>query len=379
MLTSLILQLRQFRPVRLSLITLLSVLPMHLQAREQTCLVLPQGQAISSGQHYSLDSEILGEPHEYSVQLPEHYDSGKRYPVIYLLDGDSHRKKLLGIIEGLTEGLQPAMPEVIVVGLDNQKRMRDYTPTHALNLPNGKPGSKAYAQTGGGDTFLDFIEQELRPRIEADYATSGVNILMGHSFGGLLVMEAVRSQRRSFSGYVAIDPSLWFDYPGYYQRLQKESGLPGSRHAALFIAAADNPFTPGLGFSTLHRDLIRELAETLEARSSPDLAVHGQFYPGSDHSSVVLPAIEDGLRWLFEGYRIILGPNAPDADAVIENYRRLNQRLGADIRPARERLQFLWAYIRSRLPEQQRTDLFEKLLKHYYPQLPAEPKGHMPH
>ena len=379
MFKSLILQLRQFRPVRLSLITLLSLLPLQPHAREQPCVSLAQGQTISYGRHYSLDSQILGEPHEYSVQLPRHYDSGKHYPVIYLLDGDSHRNKLLGIIEGLTEGLQPAMPEVIVVGLGNQNRMRDYTPTHTLNLPNGKPGSKAYSQTGGGEKFLDFIEQELRPRIEADYATSGVNILMGHSFGGLLVMEAVRSQRRSFSGYVAIDPSLWFDYPDYYQRLQKETGVPGSAHAALFISAADNPLTPGLGLSTLHRDLIRELAGTLEARSSADLVVHGQFYPGSDHSSVVLPAIEDGLRWLFEGYRITLGADAPDAEAVIENYRRLNLRLGSDIRPARERLQFLWAYIRSRLPEQQRTDLFEKLLKHYYPNLPAEPKGHMPH
>ncbi len=379
MLTSLISQLHQFRPARLSLITLLSLLPLQPQAREQTSVSLQQGLAITNGQHYSLDSEILGEPHEYSVLLPRDYDSGKPYPVIYLLDGDSHRNKLLGIIEGLTDGLQPAMPEVIVVGLGNRKRMRDYTPTHALKLPSGKPGSKAYSQTGGGEKFLDFIEQELQPRVEADYATSGVNILMGHSFGGLLTLEAFRSQRRGFSAFVAIDPSLWFDYPGYYQRLQKETALPGSRHAALFIAAADNPFTPGLGFSTLHRDLIRELAGDLEARPLPGLAVRGQFYPGSDHSSVVLPAIEDSLRWLFDGYRITLGPDAPDAETVIENYQRLNQRLGSDIRPARERLQFLWAYIRSRLPEQQRTDLFEKLLKHYYPQLPAEPEGHMPH
>ena len=379
MLTSLIHQLRHFRPARLPVITLLSLLPLQSHAREQPPVPLQEGQAITNGQHYSLDSRILGEPHVYSVQLPRSYDAGKRYPVIYLLDGDSHRNKLLGIIDGLIDGLQPAMPEVIVVGLGNRKRMRDYTPTHTLKLPNGKPGSKAYARTGGGEKFLDFMEQELLPRIDADYSTSGVNILMGHSFGGLLTLEAVRSQRRSFNAFVAIDPSLWFDYPEYYQRLQKETGKPGSGHAALFIVAADNPFTPGLGLSTLHRDLIREFSGTLEKRSLPDLVVHGQFYPDSDHSSVVLPAIEDSLRWLFDGYRITFGPDAPDAQAVIENYRRLNQRLGADIRPDRDSLQYLWAYIISRLPEQQRTNLFEELLKHYYPQLPAEPKGLMAH
>jgi len=351
MLTSLIHQLRHFRPARLPVITLLSLLPLQSHAREQPPVPLQEGQAITNGQHYSLDSRILGEPHVYSVQLPSSYDAGKRYPVIYLLDGDSHRNKLLGIIDGLIDGLQPAMPEVIVVGLGNRK----------------------------GEKFLDFMEQELLPRIGADYSTSGVNILMGHSFGGLLTLEAVRSQRRSFNAFVAIDPSLWFDYPEYYQRLQKETGKPGSGHAALFIVAADNPFTPGLGLSTLHRDLIREFSGTLEKRSLPDLVVHGQFYPDSDHSSVVLPAIEDSLRWLFDGYRITFGPDAPDAQAVIENYRRLNQRLGADIRPDRDSLQYLWAYIISRLPEQQRTNLFEELLKHYYPQLPAEPKGLMAH
>ncbi|MDO6459588.1 alpha/beta fold hydrolase [Granulosicoccaceae sp. 1_MG-2023] len=362
----------------LPLMALLWLLPLSLHAREQPSGAPAQGQGDLHGPYSSLDSGVLGETQRYSVDLPKGYDAQKRYPVIYLLDGDSHRTKLLGVIEGLTDGLQPAMPSAIVVGLDGRKRMRDYTPTHTLKLPNGQPGSKAYKVTGGGERFLDFIEQELQAVIDADYATSGVTILMGHSFGGLLALEALRSDR-AFNAVVAIDPSLWFDYPAYQQRLTKESGLSGGRHSALFIAASDNPFTPGLGLSSLHSELIRGLSDTLQQRASPDFAVRGQFYPGSDHSSVVLPAIEDSLRWLFEGYRIAYGAQGPDAETVIGNYRRLSRRLGAQIRPDRERLQFNWAYINTRLPEAQRSDLFEALLKHYYPQLPVEPRGTMAH
>ena len=364
---------------RFLLTTLLSLLPLQLNAQPVAVSPRADEQSILSGQYQRLDSAILEEPQTYSVHLPGHYDPNKTYPVIYLLDGDSHRNKVIGVVEGLTDGILPAMPEVIIVGLDNRKRMRDYTPTHSLTLPNGQAGSPAYAQTGGGAAFLDFIEQELQPRIDADYATSGVNILMGHSFGGLLTLEAARSHRAGFNAFVAIDPSLWFDYPQYYQRLERELGAQGGSQGALFIAAADNPFTPGLGLSTLHRDLIIALGERLQSGSAPGFIARAAFFPGTDHSSVVLPAIESSLRWLFDGYRIPYGQASLDSRQVIDNYTRLSQRLGVEIRPPRERLQFLWAYTEQRLPAEQRTALFQELLQHYYPAQPIEPRGSMAH
>lgn len=337
------------------------------------------GTPITAGEHRVLHSSLLGESHRYSVHLPRHYDTARRYPVIYLLDGDNHRNKVIGLVEGLADGLWPSMPEVILVGLDNRQRMRDYTPSHTETLPNGAPASSAYALTGGGSRFLDFIEQELQPSIDAEYATSGLNILMGHSFGGLLTLEAVRSKRTGFNAFVAIDPSLWFDYPTYYQRLKQEMGAHQGSRGALFIAAADNPFTPGLGLSTLHRDLIRELGDTLASASAPGFIARAAFYPDTDHSSVVLPAMEDALRWLFDGYRIPFGQQSLDSQTVIKRYQRLSQRLGHEIKPTRASLQFQWSYIEHRLPAEQRSSLFRELLEFYYPELPAQPRGLMAH
>lgn len=334
---------------------------------------------ITLGSYHEIHSRKLDDTRRYSLFLPQDYDAAKQYPVIYLLDGDNHFRKLIGVIEGMTDGILPSMPDVIVVGLGNRDRMRDYTPTHTLLLPNGEPGAKAYARTGGGGLFLDFIEQELMPAIDRRYSTSGLNILVGHSFGGLLTLEALRRDHNSFNAFVAIDPSLWFDYPAYDQTLKQQLGADKGSKGALFLAAADNPFTPGIGLSSMHRDLIRELGDQLEAGSSPEFTALTRFYPGSDHSSVVLPSIVDSLQWLFQGYRIPFGAEGLDAARVIENYDRLSTRLGSKIKPERADLQFQWSYIEHRVAEKDRTPLFKELLEHYYPDLPVEPQGRMAH
>lgn len=345
--------------------------------------------ALILGEQHQIRSALLQETQSYSVFLPTNYDPNRSYPVIYLLDGPDHSRKLLGIIEGLSDGLWPALPDLILVGLDNRQRMRDYTPTHTLLLPNGEPGAATYAQSGGGPRFLDFIEQELKPRLASQYATSGVSILIGHSFGGLLALEALRSGRQ-FNAYIAIDPSLWFDYPGYYQQLTH--GLTASAPAtpaALFIAASDNAFTPGLGLSQRHRELIGELGSTLAASGNapsrkPGLTAEYRFYPASDHSSLVLPALHEGLLWLFDGYRlpfngVVNRATFPRSDEVIARYTQLNQRLGSAFKPERADLRYQWAYLQQRVGENAADTLFTNLLQHYYPQQPVQPRGQMAH
>lgn len=351
----------------------------YAEPEKATALGQTDRVAASLGGDRTIHSTLLDQEQSYSVFLPTGYDPAKAYPVLYLFDGKEHLRKTLGVIEGLTDGIWPAMPDLILVGLDNRDRMRNYTPTHTLLLPNGEKGSPAYARTGGGTAFLDFIDQELRPRIQQDYSTSDLSILAGHSFGGLMTLEAYRDNR-DFNAFIAIDPSLWFAYPDYYRQLEAdlETGDDeGTKRGALFIAASDNPFTPGLGMSPLHRDLIQALGESLSAGDAT--RVLSRFYPATDHSSVVLPALEQSLAWLFSGYRIGLTANGPDSPEVIEDYRALSHRLGTEIKPARDDLQFQWAYLSQRLPESDQTPLFKELLEHYYPDQPIEPRGKMAH
>src|SRR5262245_28275740 len=74
-------------------------------------------------------STVLKEDREYQVSLPHSYQrsSTRRYPVLYVLDAQSHFDHTAAdaaYLESLGE-----IPEVIIVGVTSTVRVRDYTQT----------------------------------------------------------------------------------------------------------------------------------------------------------------------------------------------------------------------------------------------------------
>jgi len=95
---------------------------------------LPHGQQskIIIGTEHKIQSRILGEERQYVVNLPSSYEKDefyikKKYPVLILLDGDTHFHSASGIIRYMGDNEQ--IPEMIVVAVSNTDRTRDLTPT----------------------------------------------------------------------------------------------------------------------------------------------------------------------------------------------------------------------------------------------------------
>ena len=113
-------------------------------------------------------SKIQDEEREILIQLPLHYEINKElnYPVLYLLDGPDNINHTSGTLDFLA-GNDNA-PELIIVAIKNTNRSRDLTPTvdKEVSYPNG-----------GGEKFLDFIEQELIPYINTNYRTENYKII----------------------------------------------------------------------------------------------------------------------------------------------------------------------------------------------------------
>ena len=57
------------------------------------------------------------------------------------------------------------------------------------------------------------------PYIDAHYPTEPYKMLVGHSLGGLIVMQTLVHHSNLFNSYICIDPSMWYDK----QTLLKES------------------------------------------------------------------------------------------------------------------------------------------------------------
>ncbi|SJL82490.1 alpha/beta hydrolase [Vibrio palustris] len=323
---------------------------------------------LSYAQRFHHHSHILDERRDYSVHLPANYAEhpGQHYPVVYLLDGESRMLQVAGIVEAFQSKLSAQTPEMIIVGIHNTDRMRDYTPTHYEKLPNGEQAPWR-EHTGGGRRFIDYMTQELMPIIDKNYRTAKPNVLIGHSLGGLLTLDALAAHDDFFQGFIAIDPSLWFDYPNYYQRLVGELNKPFTAPAALYLAIANNPFTPSLGRDSSHRDRLLALKSLVEPKKGGDFLMHSEYFEQADHHSVYHLAVYQGLQWIFAGYSIPTDPQILQLKTVKARYQALNQRLGSQLTPPYAMLEALEKKAKHWPTMQLSTTEIQAIKQYFYP------------
>jgi predicted alpha/beta superfamily hydrolase len=150
----------------------------------------------------SIHSDILDENRKIWIYSPP--DTTQKYPLLVLLDGDAHYFSVAGMIHQLsTINGNTIYPEMVVVAIPNTDRTRDLTPYHVPHIF----GDTAFAKTsGGGENFTKFIEKELLPFVDKKYPTSPHRTLVGHSFGGLFVVNTLVHHPGLFTNYLAIDP-----------------------------------------------------------------------------------------------------------------------------------------------------------------------------
>lgn len=158
----------------------------------------PYDFAVKFGLTLEINSKELAEKRKLSIYLPESYErSEKKYPVVYVLDGEHYFLHTVTSIRTLA-GLGK-MPESIVVAVHNTNREMNMTPPE-FTLP-GVP-------KGGADRFLAFFEKELVPKIEKDYRTEPLKILIGHSHGGLFGVYSLINRPKLFNWYLILDAPL---------------------------------------------------------------------------------------------------------------------------------------------------------------------------
>jgi hypothetical protein len=162
-----------------------------------------------------IHSDVLQENRKIYVQLPEGYErSAEAYPVLYVMDGEwlfdlanAHARYY-----SYDEVTDITLPRMIVVGIENIDRDRDYTPT-----PNG--GIEYDFPTAGfADNFITFLETELFSLISDRYRTAPLRAIAGWSNSGLFANYVATKNQDLFDMYLCISPAVRWDQDMIYDR-----------------------------------------------------------------------------------------------------------------------------------------------------------------
>jgi len=299
----------------------------------------------------SVYSTILKEQRKVWIYIPNIktgvQDPGKRYPVVYLLDGEGHFESVAGMIQQLSQvNGNTIVPEMIIVGIPNTDRTRDLTPTHIVSdLPMMDINSSK--STGGGENFTSFIAKELMPHIDSLYPTQPFRVLIGHSFGGLTVMNIITNHTQLFNAYIAIDPSMWYDKEQFLKETQKKLASQKYDGRTLYVGIA-NTMSEGMTLEKLKKDptvatrhirSIFAMDKFLRANPPTGLKYASKYYPDDDHGSVPLISEYDGLRFIFSWYRFkfsmadFMGPDTGVVQRMRQHYQTVSNEFGFKVSP----------------------------------------------
>jgi predicted alpha/beta superfamily hydrolase len=337
--------------------------------------ILAHAQPIPPGKTDTVYSMTLGESRRIHIYLPSGYGDTwfypRRYPVLYLLDGDTHLRSISAMIQLLSEGRGPLdFPELIVVAIPNTDRMRDLSPTRPTHQP--RMDSASLSRTGGGEKFLSFISNELMPHIDSTYRTAPYKIFMGHSLGGLTVVHTFLHHTSMFNAYIATDPSMSWDDQKLLRQAKdilKENKFAGR---SLFLAIANNT-PPGLDTLTIRSDSNNEFSrhmtsifslrntlaaaypqppypfkpfsgqppvpENLPPAGPAPFRFSWKYYPDCDHGSLPLPAEYDALRFTFNYYSLyfpfpeLFQPSWTQDTLLTTHYKVISRYMGYKVLP----------------------------------------------
>ena len=272
-----------------------------------SCAAQPGNQLVL-GKTDSIQSNLLKEKRKFYVHVPTAVDkeaARKRYPVVYLFDADAQFASTTSMIQYLSTNYNTRCPEMIVVGILHSDRRKDLTPTHvAADPPFWAPGTNK--TTGGGEPFIAFIEKELMPYINQHYPTQPYKLLIGHSLGGLAVMQIFVHHTSLFNSYICIDPSMWWDN----QTLLKETKWALEKRSfqgiSLYLGIANTADNMDMQQvltdttdDTMHMRSVLTLQRYFEKNKQNGLKYQGKYYKDDSHMSVPFITEYEALHFIF--------------------------------------------------------------------------------
>lgn len=158
-----------------------------------------------TGDYFRMRSAATGHDYHIHVRLPVDYakEPDRRYPVVYLLDGDS-LFPILGA-NHLFLHYDDGLPDAIVVGI----AYGGFGPVNKRSIDFNAPDASLTEAQAGAPRFQRFLADELFTEIERRYRSDAEKrIIFGQSRGGGFVLWSAYTRPDLFWGHIASSPAF---------------------------------------------------------------------------------------------------------------------------------------------------------------------------
>jgi predicted alpha/beta superfamily hydrolase len=261
--------------------------------------------SVNVARSYTIESKTLGETRQVLVNLPSGYeDNQMRHPVLIVLDGSPFMTFLAS-----ASLIDRSIPEFVIAAVPNVDRLRDMSHENIGEI---------WPTSGGADTFLSFLTEELVPWLDAEFRTTGYRVIVGGSAAGRFATFALFKAPAVFDAAIARSPALGTDFEMFRGLVASASlvNVPGEHFLYVVYGSHDYPVV------TIY---VERLLRLLEDESPSWLRYDREVLENKGHFQ--FSSINAGMSALFAEYRfpserfLLEGPKA-----VVDRARTLSTR-----------------------------------------------------
>ncbi|AGH44730.1 alpha/beta hydrolase [Paraglaciecola psychrophila] len=221
---------------------------------------------------------------------PSYQTSAKRYPVIYMHDGQNLFDDMTAfsgewqVDESLNQLAEKHGLEVIVVGIDNggDFRMNELSPWE----------NKRFGEAQGKQ-YMDFIVDIVKPYIDTNFRTQSDRLhtaIMGSSMGGLISHYGVHAYPDVFSKAGVFSPAYWYSQDVFSFTQFKKAPLD----ARLYVMYGDKE---GDGMIADTNQMQRQLRQ----QGHPKQNTLFKRVPNGEHNEQLWRTeFTEAVQWLFQ-------------------------------------------------------------------------------
>lgn len=255
-------------------------------------------QVMAQTDKMQIHSEKLNDDINLQIKLPDTYghSSEFRYPVLVVLDGSTQFEHIAANVGFLSS--YAIIPELIVVGVSSNNRLKSFTPTQLEKFKD---------KSGGAEHYRQFLETELLGILGKKYRTADYQILSGHSMAGLFSSYVALTPDSQFDAAISISPSLWWDNNWLVRESAKLAFAKRTKPMRWFLSIASEPNEMASAFAAQITQLQQTLGQSQSVKhgSGQMLQWFDKRFPEETHDSTPLIGNVEALKTLFASWNAV--------------------------------------------------------------------------